>query len=251
MQALIDGDLVCYRCAAVTEKAAEGIARWQADEMLSRILEETDASDWRIFLSGENNFRYKLYPDYKANRRDMVRPKWLEVLREHLVIDWNATVTDGIEADDALGITSQSPEAPECVVCSIDKDLRQLPGQHYHFVNRQWLEISPIDAYRNFYCQLLVGDASDNIRGCSGFGPVKSQRAVEYLTSADSMYSKCKEIYLKAGHTLEEMHLNAQLLYIHRREGDSWTPPVEKQEEAQKPLSSDNMTITSSEPTTA
>lgn len=248
MLALIDADLVAYRCAAVTETADRRIALWQADELISRILEETDATDWKLFLSGENNFRYKLYPDYKANRRDMVKPRHLETIREHLILEWNATVTDGIEADDALGIASQDPRSHPRVVCSIDKDLKQLTGNHYHFVNRQWLEISSIDAWRNFYGQLLQGDSSDNIGGARGFGPVKSQRAVEYLQTPEEMYQKCLGLYKKSGQTPEEMHLNAKLLYIWRKHDDEWTPPTKKLEAAQKPSSSLSSTDTSSEP---
>src|SRR5688572_29070232 len=96
--ALIDADLIAYRVGAVTENADEGIAHWQASEMINRLLHETNAVGYKCFLTGSNNFRYQLYPNYKANRTDMVKPKWLQSIREHLVSVWNATVTDGIEA---------------------------------------------------------------------------------------------------------------------------------------------------------
>src|SRR5687768_11712302 len=101
--ALIDGDIVAYRCAAATENETEDIAKWQVSEMMNRILHETNALGYKCFLTGSDNFRYSIYPDYKANRRDMPRPRWLQHVRSHLVTTWNATVTDGIEADDAMG----------------------------------------------------------------------------------------------------------------------------------------------------
>ncbi len=100
---LVDGDIVCYRCAAACENEDESIAKWQVDQMMERIIRETNATHHKAFLTG-GNFRYAIYPEYKANRRDTVKPKWLEPLREHLITQWNATLTIDIEADDALGI---------------------------------------------------------------------------------------------------------------------------------------------------
>ena len=107
--ALIDGDLICYRCAASCQK--QGIlveplevAIFRVDELMRRILYEVNSSTYQVFLTGTNNFRYKYNPDYKANRKDTKRPEWLEPCREHLVLKWNAEVSDGCEADDLLSI---------------------------------------------------------------------------------------------------------------------------------------------------
>jgi DNA polymerase-1 len=232
MLALIDGDIVAYRCAAVVKDAAEGIAKWQADELLSRIIADVDASDWVVHISGDNNFRYSLYPEYKANRRDMVRPKHLELIREHLVLEWNAQIADGIEADDALGIASQSEQSSECVVCSIDKDLLQLPGEHYNFVQRKWTQVSSFDGWKTFYRQVLTGDATDNIKGCPGIGPVKSEKLLAKAESLSDMYRAVSQAYsevYKEG-WWEQLNLNAQLVYVLRRENDKWEPPLLSQE---------------------
>jgi DNA polymerase-1 len=250
--ALVDGDIVAYRTAAVCENAAEGIARWQADQTITRIIEETDASEWKIYLSGDNNFRYKLFPDYKANRREMVRPKWLETLREHIVLEWDATVTDGYEADDALGIES-TISGSESIVCTIDKDLKQLPGNHYHFVNRTGFSVSTFEGWYNFYFQLLVGDSTDNIRGCPGIGPVRAAKALGGCTTVEGMYEVCEAAYRIAHKETawKELNLNAQLLYVWRKENDQWTPPKKGGLEAEVDVSSSIVTLpTSTELTT-
>lgn len=226
MLALIDGDIVTYRCAAVNEDAAEGIAKWQADQLLNRILEEVNATNWKVFLSGDNNFRYAVFPEYKSNRRDMVKPKWLEQLREHLVVEWNAEICDGYEADDALGIESiRAGNAG--VVCSIDKDLLQLPGNHYNFVKRAWSIVSTDEGWYNFYYQLLVGDATDNIKGCPGIGPVKASQRLEKKRGELALFQECfkayTEVYKEKG--LEQLTLNAKLLYVWREENDEWALP--------------------------
>ena len=79
--AAIDGDIVAYRCAAANESEDVGIAKWQVDQMLTRILSETQADSWKIYLSGENNFRYQIFPEYKANRKDQPKPRHLEPIR--------------------------------------------------------------------------------------------------------------------------------------------------------------------------
>lgn len=231
MLALIDGDIVCYRTAAVNENAAEGIAKWQADQLLTRIIEDVNATDWAIYLSGDNNFRYQLYPDYKANRRDMVRPKHLESVREHLVLEWNAVICDGYEADDALGIGCMAGR--DRVVCSIDKDLLQLPGLHYNFVRREIKEVNAFDGAKWFYTQLLTGDATDNIRGCPGIGPVKAEKAFRGCNTERELFDACIQLYWEAlGNDFwEDLELNADLLYVWRKENDKWNPPTRPDQE--------------------
>lgn len=71
---------------------------------MKRILETVGATDYTAYLTGSNNFRCELYPEYKANRKNKSRPVFLERAREYMVTVWGAQVTDGIEADDAIGI---------------------------------------------------------------------------------------------------------------------------------------------------
>ena len=228
--ACIDADIVAYRCAAVNENADLGLAIWQTDQLLTRILEDTNADDWRLYLSGENNFRYEIFPEYKANRREQPKPKHLEGLREYLVVSWNARICDGYEADDALGIEAYgSPD--KVIICSIDKDLLQLRGTHYNFVKREIKEINEFGGAIQFYSQLLIGDPTDNIRGCPGIGKVKAQRAFIGCNTERQLYDKCVELYKIAyKDTWErELTLNAQLLYVWKRDNDSWIAPLPEQ----------------------
>ena len=232
--ACIDGDIVAYRCAAVNENADLGLAIWQTDQLLTRILDDVNADDWKVYLSGENNFRYGIFPEYKANRRDQVKPKHLEGIREYLVTDWNATIVDGYEADDALGIALTN--IPDTMCCSIDKDLLQVPGGHYNFVQRTVQTILENEGWKNFYTQLLVGDPTDNIKGCPGIGKVKAEKALRDCLTPRQLYERCVELYKVAyGDEInegvprweKELNLNAQLLYVLRSEGDSWKAPQE------------------------
>jgi 5'-3' exonuclease len=219
--ALVDGDLVAYRCAASAEQNEADIALIRASRTLQDIVSVTGAEEARVFLSGSNNFRYTLYPEYKANRKDMVRPRHLETVREYLVLEWSASVTDGYEADDAIGIQA----GPDTTIVSLDKDFKQIPGSHYNFVTGQFDEVSVIDGYRSFYKQLLTGDRADNIPGITGIGKVRSSRIIDPMHDPCDMYGTVRRLYQND----EVLHRNGRLLYIWRQENDLWHPPLTSQ----------------------
>jgi hypothetical protein len=229
MIAFLDADIVAYRCAASAENDPQDIAEIRVNDLIQRILYETNSESYLGFLSGSNNFRYEIYPEYKANRKGKPKPKHLEACREHLVKQWQCKITDGIEADDALGIEHQAE--PESVLCSIDKDLLQLPGQHYNFVKQEFSTISPLQGLRNFYTQLLEGDASDNIPAFDGklrtTRPKFVQKLIDELygmVDEKDMYCYVESLY--GSKNLEQMILNANLLYIQQKEGDTWRNPI-------------------------
>jgi hypothetical protein len=233
--ALVDADIVAYRCAAACENEDEAIAHFQVSEMMRRILHETNAMEYRAFLTGSNNFRYAIYPEYKANRKDKPKPKWLQSVREHLVTVWNATVTDGIEADDAMAIAqSYEYDEDQSVICSIDKDMLQVPGLHYNFVKGEHQRVSPLDGMRFFYKQLILGDRADNIFGYDG---VARQTIPKFLQpDIDKLYEMQKQwdmfCHVRAMYNDDtRLLMNGQCLWIQRKENDLWQFPIEKEED--------------------
>ena len=227
--ALIDGDIVAYRCAASCEPTKnnpvsenESIAIARTRELLDRILSSVATTEYRIFLSGSENFRKLLYPDYKRNRDDIPKPRHLVACFDLLVGEWGAEVTGGYEADDAIGIAHTelldgrdafSMSAP--VICSIDKDFRQIPGLHYQFVRDELSEVSDLEAAYNFWSHMLIGDTSDNVRGVTGIGKVKSERLLSGL-SPEEQEARVRLAYGDP----ERFALNRKLLTILRSEAD-------------------------------
>lgn len=216
MEALIDGDIACFRCAAASEDADLEICLLRLDKQIQDILYLTDTSTRKIFLTGSDNFRKTIYPEYKANRKDKIPPKWLQQCREYLVTEWNAKVTDGCEADDMLGINQTS----DSIICSIDKDLLQIPGKHYNWVKNEWTEQTELEGIRFFYHQLLKGDRADNIAGLDGIGEVKARRYLEGCESEQEMFDTVRELY----NDDETMFMYGKCLWIWRSEGDIWQP---------------------------
>ena len=144
MKALIDGDIVVYRAAASAEEDDQWIAQARADQMMQDILADTGSTSYSVYLTGSGNFRREIAPSYKANRPDS-RPKHWEAVREFLVTQHKAVVCNGFEADDQLGI-DQDKTHGATVICSIDKDLLQIPGKHMtkeskHCTYKAWLVI--------------------------------------------------------------------------------------------------------------
>jgi DNA polymerase I len=221
---LVDADIVAYRCAAATENETQDIATWQTSEMMNRILHETNAMQYRCFLSGSDNFRYSIYPDYKANRRDMPRPKWLQQVREHLVSVWGAVVTDGIEADDAMGIAQCAADGDTCIA-SIDKDMLMIPGHHYNFVKQEASYVTPLEGLRNFYFQLIMGDRADNIFGFDGKARQKVPKflepqiaVLEDCQTEQEMFEHVRAMY----NDDERLEMNAKCLWIMRKPDEVW-----------------------------
>src|SRR5512139_1256183 len=175
--ALIDADIVGYRCSAASENDPEDICLMRTDKLMRDILNETSSDGYLAFLSGPNNFRKEIYPEYKANRKDLVKPKHLAVVRLFLAQEWNAEVTDGYEADDALGMYHNK----ETIVCSIDKDLLMIPGLHYNFVKKEYTVVDELEGLRSLYRSALVGDKADNIFGVRGIGKVKAAQFINDL----------------------------------------------------------------------
>lgn len=225
MIALIDADIVAYRCAASAEKDDMSIALIRTELLMKEIISATDATEYKAFLSGskETNFRYTIDPTYKANRAALVRPVHLDACKQFLVTHWKAEICTGYEADDGMGI-NQKPSGT--VICSIDKDMLQVPGQHYNFVKKEFTQVTADQGLKSFYIQTLVGDRSDGITGVVGIGPVKAAKILDPLLP-EEYYSACKAMY---DGDVDRYHSNCKLLWIWREPNGTWKAHDETQE---------------------
>lgn len=239
MKALIDGDIVAYRCSAscmptkakpVEEPLEEALTR--VDFLMARILEETSADEHLVAIGGDGNYRNSIYPAYKANRVGKPRPTHLATCKNYIQEKWNTQVTVGIEADDLLGIE----QADDTVICSIDKDLLQIPGKHYNFVKQQHYYVDELSGLRSFYKQIITGDASDNVPGFDGALRTTTPQFVQTLLEPldlcfdeDEMYRYVRDLYGDTWSWSEDwetkLHTNAKLLFIQRKERKMWEPP--------------------------
>jgi DNA polymerase-1 len=214
MKALIDADIVAYRVACTLEDDdAEDFVYARAEDLIDQILVNTEATEYRLFLTGKNNFRYTIYPEYKAHR-PKEKPFWLEKCRQYLIATFNAEVIDGQEADDALGIA----QTEDTIICSIDKDLLMIPGRHYNFVKDEFQEVTNDSGMLHFYMQCLTGDRSDNIKGIEKIGPKKAEKILAGCVTEQEMFNAVREAYSND----EEFLMNGRVLWIRRKENEDW-----------------------------
>lgn len=221
MNLLIDADLVAYRCAAsVGINGEEEIALLRCDSLMRNLLHYTDATSYIGFLTGHNNFRRLVNKDYKANRKDLVRPEWLESCRKFLIEDWKCHVTDGVEADDMLGIHQNDKSC----IASLDKDMLMIPGKHYNWQKEEFTTVTEDEGLRHFYKQLLIGDRVDNIFGVTGIGKVKASKYIDSLDNEQDYLNACITLY---NGDFTRLLSNAQCLWIMRKEGETWANRIQ------------------------
>lgn len=163
---LIDGDFLQYH----SPKRDYLQCIENVDWLIGQMQESTGVDKYRLFLSGGKTFRHALSPAYKATRR-AEKPPYFYDIRNYLVDNYNAEIQMDMEADDACGLNSEE----DTIICSQDKDLRTIPGQHLILHKTKPFELVYVtteQAWTNFYVQMLTGDTVDNIEGIKN--PAKS-----------------------------------------------------------------------------
>lgn len=179
----IDGDILAYRTAAVCEDHFEGACASILRSTLRDIATDTGITKARIYISGDDNFRYKVAKTkpYKGNRATMVRPQYLDYCKEFLIEEFGAIRVHGAEADD--GIASDMVQTG-AIHCGIDKDMLQIAGTHYNYVNKEYQIVDEETATITLFRQVLMGDTSDNIPGLPRIGEAKAAKAIQNFETA-------------------------------------------------------------------
>ena len=79
--AAIDGDMVVYRAGFASEteikweddiwtlQSSEPEMKVIVDDMIEYAVDQTQAVEYVMVFSDKRNFRYNIYPEYKANRK--------------------------------------------------------------------------------------------------------------------------------------------------------------------------------------
>lgn len=252
LQPLVDGDILLYEIGFGAERGWKEIKNdpealpsfYYVEELLHMRLENIKAmcqtkQEPEIFVTEGRTFRYDIgtVKPYKGTRKEN-KPWHYKNLMEYFRGN-GATVVQGIEADDQMAIRHVAN--PNTIICSRDKDLKQVPGWHYSWelgAQPQWgpdkisqegsLELGEKNKLKGtgllyFYSQVLTGDVVDNIPGLPGCGPVA---AYKILTeeSEKSPYERVQEAYKAHYEDDWEKHLleQGQLCWIMRKPEGLW-----------------------------
>jgi len=279
MQPLIDGDILVYEIGATAqytnEETGEIIPRpWDwveeaIDYKLRDICKAVGATEKPlIYLTGdewlwktkrrvrpslpsyEPNFRIAMAvsKDYKGGRK-VDKPLHYNNIRAYLVGVYDAHVSIGLEADDEMSIEqTRRAELGDTIICTRDKDLRQVPGWHYGWECGKQGEFGPVQYDRlgtivldrsksapkivgggfKFFCsQLFTGDPVDTIGGLAGYGPVKVDGLLSSLTTTRELVDRVRQEYesVHGEHWKEKLREQSNLLWM-VRERDKDGKPV-------------------------
>lgn len=188
MSLLIDADYIVYKCCAaceteidygddvivVTSKFSEALAAVERD--LYNIANDLGCFDDSIlFFSDSINFRKSLAPDYKGHR-NRKKPCGYKRVIKALQETFPVVIIPTLEADDALGIYATREQGH--IICSPDKDMRQIPGQLYDF-NDGVIDITKEEGDRWHLIQTMAGDQTDGYSGVPGIGIKRADALLE------------------------------------------------------------------------
>jgi DNA polymerase-1 len=176
---LVDADYVVYKSCAgaeteidwgddvilVTSKFSEAYANVKRD--LLKIINNFlwDVPELILFFSDSVNFRKSIQPSYKGHR-NRKKPCGYKRVINQLKTEYKVVIMPTLEADDALGI--YATQNPGSVICSPDKDMRQIPGKLFDM--SELMNVEDAEGKKWHLVQTLAGDQTDGYSGVPGIG---------------------------------------------------------------------------------
>ena len=161
-----------------------------------------------IFDAARENFRNKIYPEYKANRGeapDDLVPQF-PLIRE-CVKSFNIPQLEieGYEADDLIATYSKLAKVDdiETIIVSSDKDLMQLVNKKVTMLDpmkNKKIEINDVvekfgvKPEKVIFIQALTGDKVDNIPGAPGIGPKTASQLINEFENIDGLLDNLDKI---------------------------------------------------------
>jgi hypothetical protein len=188
MIAIIDTDSIVY-IAAWHNREEQDAVNWlcSVDNIVNTMLMLTGATGYYGVFSDLSSFRYDRYrfKPYKGNRPE--KEPWFReretIIKEYLCRQWGFFKVLDLEADDVVCWLAEmaATDGKDYVVCSPDKDLKQIPGVHYDYSKDIKCTVTPEEADYHFWMQMLTGDETDNIAGVPGIGEKKASEILKNI----------------------------------------------------------------------
>lgn len=240
MTLLIDADFIVYKCCAANETEID----WGDDviTVTSRFNEAYDMverelyniandigcfDDSILFFSDSANFRKAISASYKGHRNRKKPCGYRRVINK-LKENYQVIVMPQLEADDAIGI--HATQYPGNIICSPDKDMRQIPGELFD-LSTEVVEITKEMGDRWHLIQTMAGDQTDGYSGVPGIG---IKRAVALLDEHGDNWETVVNAFKEKDLGEEEALSNARLAKILQVENYDfskqavrlWEPPA-------------------------
>jgi len=189
----VDADFLAYQ-VSFDEEISISDMKSNCDSMVERLRLLSGAEEVNLHLtpSGSNKGNrpeQALLKEYQANRKNKVKPKFLNVIREWMHKERDAILHMNCEADDGMAIEQYKALSEGngnlSIIASKDKDLCMIPGLQLDWDTGVisdtendfgYIELIQMDnksktkkvkgrGWKFFWAQMLMGDTADNIQG--------------------------------------------------------------------------------------
>ncbi len=201
-----------------------GLVPVLAKGRIKEVVEAVSADEYVLFVSGSENFRESIatLKPYKGNRVQE-KPVYFDTTREFFLNHHACVLSEGQEADDDIGIRQTQMDG-KGIICTIDKDLMQIPGYHYNWNKDAKFKVTPDKADLWFWMQMLIGDTADNIPGIDQIGPAGAADLLSDTTSRIDRSSIVAEHYREQYGSEWKNAINevGKLLWIRRQPDELW-----------------------------
>ena len=246
---IMDGDGPAYRVAAKCKRLDTAIRQYHTVMLTEMFM--TEAQFLTVHLTAntsQKNGRGNIIATqpYQGNRKNKSKPPLLEPLRTALTLpeNWlpemNVILHHELEADDGMMIQSYQLKE-DGVIWSDDKDLRLTPYPYYEQslgvvtgsveVGSLWKAYTPAGAMKIlgradkfFWCQMLMGDTADNVKGIDRLYGKLCGKAAAY-----NLLKDCKSVSEAANLVFDAYRFSDQnvlaegwMLHLLRFEGDNF-----------------------------
>tara|TARA_B100001109_G_C18821091_1_gene454561 strand:+ start:129 stop:944 length:816 start_codon:yes stop_codon:yes gene_type:complete len=221
MKLFLDADSIMFKAACTQDSKYD--TRVVTRKIVEDSIADCFADETYIAVKGKDNFRYSVYPGYKASRKDKLDEDLKKKLNDsynYLLDKWQAVPSHGMEADDLVSIWSYEARAAEedFVIGHIDKDINQIPGNHYNYNKKEVYFVDDEQADMNFCIQLLIGDSGDDIPKVKrGFGIKTAEKALAdttYDNRMDTVVDVWKRLYGRGWE--KQLNMIGNLIYMKR-----------------------------------
>ncbi len=176
-----------------------------------KLIKDFNPSHLVAVFDGPNNARSRteLYADYKAHRKEMPKDLLYQILWAQQfcqLMGIPELMVPNVEADDTMGSVAQWAANMQATtyLCTSDKDMCQLVTDRILILNtfKENLILASEDVKEQFGVKpeqmidflAIMGDASDNVPGLSGFGPKTAADLLEKFGTLDYLLDHPHEV---------------------------------------------------------
>ena len=178
--ALIDSDSLIF-FAVHNKKDSKKIKTLEdctkhIDSLINNICKVTHATHYICTITVGKNFRFTVNPEYKSDRKELIKPIYFNEVKQHLIDKHKAIYHTDLESDDLVNIYKN--KIPESFICACDSDILEgLPGTQFNYKQFKWITTKPKDAKYKFWKNMISG-THNGIKGLKGKGEKYAEKVL-------------------------------------------------------------------------